>query len=577
MAERKASSLLSLPTEIIQSILAYIPSRESSENVEMTCKELKELLIPVYRVRYGHDPAPSVPVSSRCWKRFAIQHENYRRHSDHIREETVNGFLKSYLEYPDQFHLTYAEDVIYYLHNNPFVHSRGVEAIVAALNIQGRYQDSNAFLSKYRGSSAMLLETVALLQARFNLHFPVAWSTISSEVLERCLLAAATSGNMELFIYLKQLLLETGKVIQVHPAANAAIQADRVEILRDLQSSFCVEFHTLPLGSLMQVAVKFGSANAVQFLLELGPGINLETPYKLALSYCNLDVLRRLANYLPRVSGTYLSDGQLEIAVVLTNDLTSWSDKSNIIEYLVMHASVDINATGRDGLAAVHIAAIDNNTDALMLFKHLGANMTSLGEVEQTPAEIALCHGHNIPSIGCSSFPIELFATKREMAKSILRKFCDAMSESQRKCPGFDRALNDAESKLADIWAKKIGLETLRSLLRIVDTPFFKTIEKFLKIMTDFGEGPVEAREEQLQDMDGIKDILNKYLNPHYPDWFLTRLACYLRPRLELWEVEYLKFFVNSKTGRALHLRKCSFAREETKVWIAFKKALSRI
>jgi hypothetical protein len=86
---------------------------------------------------------------------------------------------------------------------------------------------------------------MALLQARFNLHFHVSWSACSSEVRERCLLAAATSGDMELFVYLTQLLLEAGKGVQVHPAANAAVRSDRVEILRDLQSIYGVEFPKL--------------------------------------------------------------------------------------------------------------------------------------------------------------------------------------------------------------------------------------------------------------------------------------------------------------------------------------------
>ncbi|OGE47032.1 hypothetical protein PENARI_c073G00846 [Penicillium arizonense] len=409
MSGRQAPSLLSLPIEIIQLILSYIPSQDLSQNVEMTCKELRKAMIPVYRVRYGHEPAPSVP-------------------------------------------------------------------------------------------------SMALLQARFNLQFSVSWSTCSSEVLECCLFAVATSGDMELFVYLKQLLLEAGKDIQVHRAAKAAVRSDRVEILQELQSTFGIESHTLPL---MEVAAYSGSANAVQFLLELGPTIDLEYPYELALRCCDLDVLRRLKTHSPRNRGSYLRNGQLQIAVILTDLLESWANKSKIIEFLVKHASVDINAIGRDGLAVVHIAAVNNQIDALKLFENLGANMMSLGEVEQTPAEIALCNGYNIPFLECSSLPIELFAMKRDLAKTIIGKQCDAMFKGQRKCPSFDRALNDAESKLADIWAKTIGLETLRELLNIIDTPLFEPVEKLLRIIMEFGRGPVKPRERQLRDVDDIKDILN--------------------------------------------------------------------
>ena len=577
MVETQASSLFSLPTEIIQLILAYIPSRDLSQNVEMTCKELRKFMIPVYRIRYGHEPAPSIPITNSCWKRFAIRNEDYRSDSDHIRNEVVNDFLESYFDSPDHCSLRNAEDVIYYLHSSPRVHSRGIEAVVAALNIQHRSQDSDAFLFRHRDSDAMTFQTMALLQARFNLHFPVSWSTCSSEVLDRCLLAAATSGDMELFVYLKQLLLETGKCVQVYQAANAAVRSDRVEILRELQSTFGVEFHNLPLGTLVEVAGKFGSANSVQALLELGPRIDLEYPYELALSYCNLDVLRRLKKHSPYISWTYLPNGQLQIAFILTNGLMSWANKSKTIEFLVKHASVDINATGRDGLAAVHVAALDNHIDALKLFENLGANMMSLGDVGQTPAEIALCNGYNIPFIGCSSLPTELFATKQNMAKAIISKYCDAIFKKQRKCSGFDHALNDAESKLADIWAKKIGLRTLQGLLSIIGTPLFESVEKLLGIIADFGARPVEPREEQLRDVDDIKDILNKFLNQQYPDGVLTRLARYSVPRLAQLDIEDLRIFVNSKTGRALHLGRCSFAQEELNIWVEFNTATNRI
>ena len=246
MVEIQASTLLSLPTEIIQSILAYIPAPDSSQNVEMTCKELRKVMTPVYRIRYGNEPAPSVPVTSNCWKRFAIRHENYCSDSDRSRNGVIDSFLESYVDCPDHSNLIDAEEVIYYLHSNPHVHSRGVEAIVVALNIQHRRQDFDAFLFRYRDSDTMPFQTMALLQARFNLCFSVSWSTCPLEVLNKCLLAAVTNGNMGLFVYLKQLLLETGNRVQVDQAVIAAVRSDRVGILQELQSSFDVEFYSLP-------------------------------------------------------------------------------------------------------------------------------------------------------------------------------------------------------------------------------------------------------------------------------------------------------------------------------------------
>lgn len=320
----------------------------------------------------------------------------------------------------------------------------------------------------------------------------------------------------------------------------------------------------------MNEAVQFGSANAVQALLKLESRIDLEYPYKLALCHCNLDVLQRLKEYSPDISGTYLPNGELQIAFILSDGFASWANRSKTIKFLVKHSSVDINATGKDGLAAVHVAAVDNNIDALKLLENLGADTMSLGDTGQTPAEIALCNGYNIPFIGCSSLPIELFIKKQNMAKLIIGKYCDASFRRQRTYSDFDRVLNDAESKLANIWAKKIGLKTMQELLIIIGTPLFESVENFQGIITDFGKGPalLKPREEQLRDVDGIKEILNKFLILKYEDWYLTRLACYSMPRLARLDIENLRIFVNPKTGHALHLRRCSFAQEEMNIWM---------
>jgi ankyrin repeat protein len=127
--------------------------------------------------------------------------------------------------------------------------------------------------------------------------------------------------------------------------------------------------------------VKFGSANAVQFLLGLGPSIDLEYPYELALRYCNVDVFCGIKKHSPQVGGPYLAN---------------WTNKSKLLKCLVKHASVDINAIGRDGFAVVHIAAVSNHIEALKLLEDLSANVVSLGELGQTPAEIAHCNGYRL-------------------------------------------------------------------------------------------------------------------------------------------------------------------------------------
>lgn len=130
------------------------------------------------------------------------------------------------------------------------------------------------------------------------------------------------------------------------------------------------------------------------------------------------------------------------------------------------HASADVNATGMNGLAAVHAATFDNHIDALKLLENLGANMMSFGDVEQTPAEIAYCNGYDIPLVGSTNLTTDLFGTKQNMAKRIMSKSWDVIFKREQNCSGFGRALNDAEDKLADMWAKNIGLKTLQELNR---------------------------------------------------------------------------------------------------------------
>ncbi|KAJ5544107.1 hypothetical protein N7494_005386 [Penicillium frequentans] len=211
----------------------------------------------------------------------------------------------------------------------------------------------------------------------------------------------------------------------------------------------------------------------------------------------------------------------------------------------------------------MHIAAVDNNIDALKLFKSLGANMNCLGEVWQTPAEIALCNG----------------TTYRSSGALLSQHSSSQRSEIWQKLSLGDIVMlySEGSSKLADIWAKKIGLETLRGLVSIIATPLFKSVEKLLKIIKDYLQRLDEPNEVRLRDVDDIKDILNKFLNQVYPDEYLTHLAYYLAPKLAEFDIEHLRSFVNSKIGRALHLGKCSFAEEEKIIWVNFNEAIDRI
>jgi ankyrin repeat protein len=62
----------------------------------------------------------------------------------------------------------------------------------------------------------------------------------------------------------------------------------------------------------------------------------------------------------------------LEIAFILIKGLADWKKQSQTIEFLVKDALANINATGMDGLAAVHIAAVNNHITALKVLEKLG-------------------------------------------------------------------------------------------------------------------------------------------------------------------------------------------------------------
>lgn len=107
-----------------------------------------------------------------------------------------------------------------------------------------------------------------------------------------CILAAAANNDMELFVRLRRLLFEIGEGVDVLQTATVAVRSDRVAILQQLLTSLDIDLQTLPFDSLMKVAVKYSSINIVEYLLSFEPRLDLKEPYKLALCYSDLNVLR---------------------------------------------------------------------------------------------------------------------------------------------------------------------------------------------------------------------------------------------------------------------------------------------
>lgn len=142
-------------------------------------------------------------------------------------------------------------------------------------------------------------------------------------------------------------------------------------------------------------------------------------------------------------------NGRLQIAFVLAGH-----NISETIEFLVQHASVDINAT-ENGLATVHVAAEKGLIDILKLLETMGANMMSIGDIEQTPAEVAYCNGHKILLPSPLTLSPELLDTKREKARVILRKSQGKIIQyfATKECSNLYSAYDEAECELADLWA----------------------------------------------------------------------------------------------------------------------------
>lgn len=152
--------------------------------------------------------------------------------------------------------------------------------------------------------------------------------------------------------------------------------------------------------------------------------------------------------------------------------------------------------------------------------------MDCLGEVRQTPAEMAHCHGHHIPFIGCSSLPRDLFLTKRSLARSIIPIYYKAILQEHYNEDVSSSAVSDVESKLADMWAKTIGLETLREII----TPSLSVppAERILMLLAHWGQ-------EMQYKLDDIKDILSQLLNEVLSSSYLLHPACYLLARSDMY------------------------------------------
>lgn len=575
MADTRPSALLNLPNELIQAIFACLSAQDLSQNVQMTCKKLNDLTFPVYRNRYGRGPTPVAQHTQASWKVFALRNEEYEKDEDGLRNITLDEFLAFYLTQPnDETLQNSAESVLYYLHENPQIHSRGMEAVIAALNVQHRPEEFKKLQAEYNIS----LDSKALLQARFNLSFRVSWPDCSAEILNHCLLAAAAGGNIGLFEHLTTLVLEKCEDLETHGVAIAAAKSGTVGILQWLHTSPIVDFGNLPLDLMIEEAARYDRANAIEFLLNLGVPTDLENTYEFALRFGNINVLHQLAKHFPGIAKTSFRDGRLQIAFVLANG-------HNIFEtigFLVQHASVDINAIGEDGLAAVHIAAERGFIDVLKLLETKGANMMSSGNIEQTPAEIAYCNGHRISLPSLLTLSPEFLNIKREKARAILGKSrgnviqCFATKE---ECFNIHSAYDEAECKLADLWARKIGFETLGHLHNMLETPMYDAVENFRGIILEYASHPMaqteEGEEEERSAICVIKVILKKFLDRPYAGDFLENLGHYAIRRLSRPDVEHLTDFV-TRTGNVLHLRKWSFANDEDKIWEEFRDKIGR-
>ncbi|THC87154.1 hypothetical protein EYZ11_013398 [Aspergillus tanneri] len=195
----------------------------------------------------------------------------------------------------------------------------------------------------------------------------------------------------------------------------------------------------------------------------------------MALRCGYIDVLQQFLEHSPSIAGTCFGNGDLQGGFVLMNS----QNRRETIEFLVENASADINGIGRDGLAAVHVAAEINLVEQLYLLSVLKADMSADRFIQQAAVKITYCNGHT-SNIG-ATLPAGIYVLKQNLSKIIqggfrvpwVRYF---MVTCNRKASDVERACEDAEDKLAGIWTRKIGLRTLQQLHSILETSLYNQI-----------------------------------------------------------------------------------------------------
>ncbi|KAL4961393.1 uncharacterized protein BDV14DRAFT_180617 [Aspergillus stella-maris] len=558
-------TLLRLPTEVLQQIFLYLPVQDLYQNVDFTCKRLRDSAYPVYRSKYGRGPAPVTDEVNK-WKLFALRNEVFLKHTDGTRDETIDDFLRIYINYPNDHIIEDTENIIYYLHENP---NQGLEAIIAALNVQQRREESLHIWREYGDS--LTADGKARLQARFDLDFRVSWDDYAVGVLNQCLLAAVTTDNMGLFSILTELIIEKRGEIAYLEASLAASRSGIPEMLQYLLGTFDIKSNTKHLDDLLETAIKFNRAHIAKVLLDSGLFISLTNPYKRALNYGYVDVLYQFRKHSSDIIGTYFGNGELQIAYALMYGQNS----DATIKFLVKDVSADINAVGRDGLAAVHVAAENGLIEELNLLSTLGADMSTCGFIQQTAMEIAYCNQHKLPLD--PALPKDIISLKQNLSKMILGKLKDQRVKHlattyNKKASECESAYEDAEYQLAAIWTRKIGLQTMQQLHRKLETSLYTSVVRVYGMLMHFDK--VLCSNNQLRGEVSIKDAVEGLLPKSLQE---QHLACCGSDVLTREDTTNFLSFMKTDAGCALTLRQASFHFDEIRIWLRLEARVENI
>ncbi|KAL4876754.1 ankyrin repeat-containing domain protein [Aspergillus karnatakaensis] len=540
MVNGSSTALLDLPTEIIQQILLYLPVRDLDQNVDKTCKALRHATNPVFRLKYGRDPAPIPEVGDR-WKLIAKRNEILLGHSDGAKKEVINGFLRCYFNEAEDQRVESAEEMIYYLDESPHYHDRGVEALIAALNIQHRPEESQQILDKYNESLAP--DSKALLQARFGLDLEVSWNDCTVKLLNDCLLSAVVTENTSLFVTLKNHIQAQNGDVKYYSPLLVACSSGVARMLEYLLATCNVDIHATELAGLLKMAIWRNRPTIVKVLLHTGHFPNLETYYRVALKYGYLGVLEVFLEYSPDIPGTYFDNGDLQVVSVLKDH----DNVEEIIEFLVKNASVDLNAIGKDGLAAVHVAAEEGVLEKLNILRRLGADMNVTGDIQQTAAEIAYCKGQALPF--ASTLPIDV-KVKAAFSRSILERLRaetirHLAIEYNKTTSEIGSLYDSVEDELLALWVREIGQQTLQELHRRLETSSSRFVQ--------------------------IYELLKCFHEPRGHEWLRDdHISCCSPSFVTEEDITNSRAYAATDTGRAFALRLHSFRNYEHEIWRRF-------